>query len=104
MAHDLGNARNLIEKIRSGEAAYHFIEIMTCLGGCIGGGGQPRMTTNEIRMKRIGAIYQEDEGRQLRKSHDNPEVKQIYEEFLGDPLGELSHKLLHIKYTAREKV
>ena len=104
VAHGLGNARNLIEKIRSGEASYHFIEIMTCPGGCIGGGGQPRMTTNAIRKKRIEAIYAEDEGRKLRKSHDNPEVKQIYEEFLGHPLGEISHKLLHTKYTAREKV
>lgn len=104
VAHGLGNARNLIERVRSGEAFYHFIEIMTCPGGCIGGGGQPRITTNEVRKKRIEAIYKEDEGRPLRKSHDNPQIKQIYEEFLGHPLGELSHKLLHTKYTPREKV
>ncbi len=103
VAHGLSNARKLIEKIRSGEASYHFIEIMTCPGGCIGGGGQPRMTTNAIRMKRIEAIYKEDEGRKLRKSHENPEIKQIYEEFLGHPLGEISHKLLHTKYTPRLK-
>jgi iron only hydrogenase large subunit-like protein len=77
---------------------------MTCPGGCIGGGGQPRMTTNAIRMKRIEAIYKEDEGRQLRKSHENPEVKQIYDEFLGKPLGEKSHKLLHTKYQPRTRV
>ncbi len=104
VAHGLGNARNLIEKIRSGEATYHFIEIMTCPGGCIGGGGQPRMTTNAVRRKRIEAIYKEDEGKKLRKSHENPEVKQIYEEFLGQPLGDMSHKLLHTKYTPRLKV
>lgn len=104
VAHGLGNARALIERVRSGEAAYHFIEIMTCPGGCIGGGGQPRMTTNEIRMKRIEAIYKEDEGRELRKSHENPEVKQIYEEFLGEPLGHKSHELLHTKYVKRERV
>ena len=104
VAHGLGNARKLIEKIRNGEASYHFIEIMTCPGGCIGGGGQPRITTNEVRMKRIEAIYKEDEGRELRKSHENPEVTQIYEEFLGKPLGEISHKLLHTKYVPRERV
>jgi NADP-reducing hydrogenase subunit HndD len=104
VAHGLGNARALIEKIRAGEASYHFIEIMTCPGGCIGGGGQPRMTTNAIRMKRIEAIYKEDEGKKLRKSHENPEITQIYEEFLGKPLGELSHKLLHTKYQPRVRV
>ncbi|MBA7545223.1 hypothetical protein ES705_37588 [subsurface metagenome] len=71
---------------------------MTCPGGCIGGGGQPRMTTDEIRKARIQAIYKEDEGRELRKSHDNPAVKALYEEFLGKPLGEKSHHLLHTKY------
>ncbi len=104
VAHGLGNARALIERIRSGAANYHFIEIMTCPGGCIGGGGQPRMTTNEVRRKRIEAIYKEDEGRELRKSHDNPEIKQIYEEFLGKPLGHKSHELLHTKYVKRERV
>jgi iron-only hydrogenase group A len=104
VAHGLGNTRTLIERIRSGQAQYHFIEIMTCPGGCIGGGGQPRMTTNEIRKARISAIYKEDEGKTLRKSHENPEIKQIYEEFLGQPLGEKSHHLLHTKYVARSKV
>jgi iron-only hydrogenase group A len=104
VAHGLGNARSLIERIRSGQGQYHFIEIMTCPGGCIGGGGQPRMTTNEIRKARIAAIYKEDEGKSLRKSHENPEIKQIYEEFLGRPLGEKSHHLLHTKYVARSKV
>ena len=104
VAHGLGNARVLIEKIRSGEVAFHFVEIMTCPGGCIGGGGQPRMTTNEKRMARIGAIYGEDEGKQLRKSHENPEIKQIYDEFLEKPLGAKSHKLLHTHYVERSKV
>ena len=74
---------------------------MTCPGGCIGGGGQPRFTTNEIREARIAAIYREDEGKKLRKSHENPDVAQLYEEFLGKPLGEKSHHLLHTKYTDR---
>jgi iron-only hydrogenase group A len=104
VAHGLGNAKKLIERIRSGEATYHFIEIMTCPGGCIGGGGQPRFTDNSVRMERIKAIYAEDEGKKLRKSHENPEIKKIYEEFLGQPLGEKSHKLLHTHYHPRERV
>ncbi len=100
VAHGLGNAKKIIEAMRSGEE-FHFIEVMTCPGGCIGGGGQPRFTTNEIRGKRIQAIYKEDEGKQLRKSHENPEVLQIYEEFLKQPLSHLSHELLHTKYFDR---
>jgi NADP-reducing hydrogenase subunit HndD len=104
VAHGLGNARKVIERIRSGEAEYHFVEIMTCPGGCIGGGGQPRLTTDEVRRARIKAIYREDEGKKLRKSHENPEIKQIYEEFLGEPLGERSHHLLHTHYCERQRV
>jgi iron-only hydrogenase group A len=100
VAHGLGNAKKIIEAMRAGEE-FHFIEVMTCPGGCIGGGGQPRFTTNEIRRKRIGAIYAEDEGKQLRKSHLNPEVIQIYQEFLKQPLSHLSHELLHTKYFDR---
>jgi len=101
VAHGLGNARKVVERVKSGEANYHFIEVMTCPGGCIGGGGQPRLTTNEVRQARIQAIYKEDEGKKLRKSHDNPEIKQIYQEFLEKPLGKLSHKLLHTHYVKR---
>jgi NADP-reducing hydrogenase subunit HndD len=104
VAHGLGNAHRIIDAIRSGEKQYHFIEVMTCPGGCIGGGGQPRFTTDEVRLARIGAIYREDEGKQLRKSHDNPQVAKLYEEFLGQPLGERSHHLLHTHYTARNRV
>jgi iron only hydrogenase large subunit-like protein len=104
VAHGLGNARSLIERIRSGQAQYHFIEVMTCPGGCIGGGGQPRMTSNDVRKARLAAIYKEDEGKKLRKSHDNPDIKKIYDEFLGQPLGEKSHHLLHTKYVTREKI
>jgi len=104
VAHGLGNARKVIEAVRSGKAQYHFIEIMCCPGGCIGGGGQPRLTTDDVRKARIKAIYKEDEGKQLRKSHENPEVAQIYQEFLVKPLGEKSHHLLHTHYEARERV
>jgi NADP-reducing hydrogenase subunit HndD len=103
VAHGLGNARSLIERIKAGEQ-YHFVEVMTCPGGCIGGGGQPRLTTDEVRLARIAAIYKEDEGKPIRKSHNNPEVTAIYEEYLKKPLGEKSHHLLHTTYTPRERV
>ncbi|NLX25472.1 MAG: 4Fe-4S binding protein [Lentisphaerae bacterium] len=104
VAHTLGNARKLVEKIRSGEAEYHFVEVMTCPGGCIGGGGQPRITTDAVREARIAAIYAEDEGKPIRKSHENPDIIKAYEEFLGEPLGHLSHKLLHTNYFKKERV
>jgi iron-only hydrogenase group A len=103
VAHGLSNARSLIERVKAGEQ-YHFIEVMTCPGGCIGGGGQPRLTTDEIRLARIQAIYKEDEGKPIRKSHANPEVATIYGEFLKKPLGEKSHHLLHTTYVPRERV
>jgi NADP-reducing hydrogenase subunit HndD len=104
VAHGLSNAQKLIDRIRSGQAQYHFIEVMTCPGGCIGGGGQPRLTSNDIRRARIQAIYKEDEGKKLRKSHENEQVRQLYKEFLGVPLGEKSHHLLHTHYKKRSKV
>ena len=104
VAHGLANAQKVIDRIRSGEATYHFVEVMTCPGGCIGGGGQPRLTSNAVREARIRAIYAEDESRELRKSHENPEILKLYEEFLGAPLGEKSHKLLHTKYTEKGRV
>jgi iron-only hydrogenase group A len=104
VAHGLSNAKKLMELISEGKAQHHFIEIMCCPGGCIGGGGQPRLTDDSVREARIRALYREDEGKKLRKSHENPDIKKLYEEFLGKPLGEKSHKLLHTHYHAREKV
>ncbi len=104
VAHGLANARKIIEKVRSGEATYHFIEIMCCPGGCIGGGGQPRFTDDSVRQARIAALYKEDEGKQLRKSHENPDIIKIYKEFLEKPLGHKSHELLHTHYQERERV
>jgi NADP-reducing hydrogenase subunit HndD len=104
VAHGLGNAQKVIDQVRSGEAEYHFVEVMTCPGGCIGGGGQPRFTTNEVRRKRIAAIYEEDEHRELRKSHEKPFVCKLYEEYLGAPCGEISHHLLHTCYFEHERV
>jgi NADP-reducing hydrogenase subunit HndD len=104
VAHGLSNAKRVIHEIQSGGSQYHFVEVMACPGGCIGGGGQPRFTTNEVRKKRIEAVYKEDEGKALRKSHENPEVIRLYKEFLGEPLGERSHHLLHTGYEARARV
>ncbi len=97
VAHGLHNARKLFEAIEKGEE-FHFIEVMTCPGGCIGGGGQPRFTDDSVRLKRINAIYAEDEGKSLRKSHENPDITRIYERYLGKPLSEVSHHLLHTHY------
>jgi iron-only hydrogenase group A len=102
VAHGLGNARKLLEAIRSGQKTYHFVEVMTCPGGCIGGGGQPRYTDDSVRLKRMEAIFAEDEGKTLRKSHNNPQIAQIYSEFLGTPLGERSHRLLHTHYHSEQ--
>jgi iron-only hydrogenase group A len=103
VCHGLGNTRRLLERIRNKEATYHFVEVMTCPGGCIGGGGQPRFTDDAVRLKRIAAIYAEDEGKTLRKSHENKQVADLYATFLGAPLGHRSHTLLHTHYASREK-
>jgi iron-only hydrogenase group A len=103
VAHGLANAKAVMQKVKSGEAHYHFIEIMACPGGCLGGGGQPIPTNAEIRRKRSEAIYREDAGKPIRKSHENPEVKYIYANFLVEPLGHKSHELLHTKYTPRNR-
>ncbi len=103
VVHGLKNAERIIQDVKNGET-FHFIEVMTCPGGCISGGGQPRFTTDEVRMERMKAIYAEDEGKELRKSHENPEVIEIYRSFLTSPCGHKSHELLHTKYIKREIV
>ncbi len=100
IAHGLKNAKIVLEQIKAGNCDYHFIEIMACPGGCIGGGGNAPKTWKKLE-KRKEAIYREDKNLPIRKSHDNPYIKQIYEEFLGEPLGERSHKLLHTHYIDR---
>jgi len=103
IASGLGNARKLLEAIRAGEADYHLIEIMACPGGCINGGGQPYSNDHEdILSKRMSVLYGEDKNKTLRKSHDNPYIKKIYEEFLGEPYGEKAHELLHTHYVKRK--
>lgn len=103
IAHSLSNARILLDKIRKGEADYHFIEIMACPGGCIGGGGQPISKDKDIRQKRINSIYECDTCSTLRKSHENPAIKELYDTWLGKPLGEKSHHLLHTHYKPQNR-
>jgi iron-only hydrogenase group A len=102
VAHGLSNARILLDEIRAGKSPYHFIEIMSCPGGCIGGGGQPVLADIEKKLARNHALYVEDQKLPLRKSHENPAVSALYKDFLGKPLGHLSHELLHTSYRARE--
>ncbi|MDX9701697.1 MAG: NADH-dependent [FeFe] hydrogenase, group A6 [Candidatus Auribacterota bacterium] len=101
VAHGTANARKLMDIVTQGIAQWHFIEVMACPGGCLGGGGQPIPTSEEIRKLRAKAIYGEDEQLTLRKSHKNPQVLKLYEEFLGTPNSHKSHELLHTTYTPR---
>lgn len=103
IVHTLKNARIILDRIKAGECDYTFVEIMACPGGCIGGGGQPYGTTNEIRRKRIAALYEIDKGLTLRKSHENPDIIALYKEFLGEPLSEKAHHLLHTHYAQVHK-
>ncbi len=104
IAHGLGNARKLLEDIQAGKSEFHAIEIMSCPGGCIGGGGQPYHHGNaEIIKKRQMAIYKEDKNKAIRKSHENPYIIKLYEEFLGKPMSDKAHHLLHTSYFDRKK-
>ncbi len=108
VAHGLGNARELLNKVKSGEVEVDFIEIMACPGGCVNGGGQPIVCAKDrmdkdIRAERAKALYQEDKNLPLRKSHDNPYIKKIYEEYLEEPGSHKAHDLLHTHYIARDK-
>ncbi|MCX5680730.1 MAG: NADH-dependent [FeFe] hydrogenase, group A6 [Candidatus Omnitrophica bacterium] len=101
VAHSLRNARTLLEEIKNGKSPYAFIEIMTCPGGCLGGGGQPIPTDAITKQKRMDAIYREDKNKPLRKSHENPAVIALYKEFMEKPLSKMSHHLLHTSYARR---
>jgi NADH-quinone oxidoreductase subunit G/NADP-reducing hydrogenase subunit HndD len=94
-------ATMLMDQIEKGESPYHFIEVMGCPGGCIMGGGQPRSDDPDVREKRLKGLFTEDEGKVLRKSHENPYITKLYEEYLGEPNGHKSHELLHTHYTPR---
>ena len=114
IAHGMKNAKVLLDEIRAGTSKYHFIEIMGCPGGCINGGGQPivrpcflphedRDILDTYRQKRARALYREDERQVLRQSHNNPQVKQLYAEYLGEPNSHKAHHLLHTSYAPRER-
>lgn len=108
VAHGTANAKKLLEAVRNGEKEYHFIEVMGCPGGCVNGGGQPIVSSQiknviDVKAERAKAIYGEDESKAIRKSHKNPAITKIYEDFLGEPNGHKSHHLLHTTYVARKK-
>lgn len=107
IAHGLANVDTLLKTVKQAKAEgkeppYHFIEVMACEGGCVGGGGQPYGVTNELRKIRAEGLYSEDEHMQIRCSHHNPAVQKVYKEFIGEPLGEKAEKLFHNKYKARK--
>ncbi|MCG2676446.1 [FeFe] hydrogenase, group A [bacterium] len=103
IAHGLANASLLAEEVKKGNSPYHFIEIMACPGGCVGGGGQPLPTTREVREKRGLSLYREDKRLTLRRAHKNPAVIALYKEYLGKPLSKKAHHLLHTTYTRRSR-
>ena len=106
VASGLSNANKILEKIRAGEADYHFVEIMCCPGGCVNGGGQPIVSATErsftdVKAQRAKALYDQDKAMPLRKSHESPVVKKCYEEFLGEPGSHKAHEILHTTYVKR---
>lgn len=106
VASGLGNARELLEKVKSGEASYHFIEIMGCPGGCVNGGGQPQVSgevrnTVDVQAIRAKVLYDNDSAKTIRKSHENPSIKKVYEEYFGEPGSHRAHEVLHTSYVKR---
>ena len=101
------NARKFIERMKAGDKQYHFVEVMTCPGGCIGGGGQPKdimKDKDQVRKARIDSLYSKDSSMSLRLSHKNPDIQKIYADFYGEPLSELAEKMLHTSYTDRSAI
>jgi len=106
IANSTGAAKQLIKKIQSGEATYHFVEVMACPGGCVNGGGQPIVDAStrmdvDPRVARAAGLYAEDEAKTIRKSHENPDIIKVYEDFLGKPGSHKAHELLHTTYVKR---
>jgi NADP-reducing hydrogenase subunit HndD len=106
VASSLGCARKLLEKVKSGEASYHFIEIMGCPGGCVNGGGQPQVRGSvrnftDVRGIRASVLYKNDAAKAIRKSHENPSIKKLYEEYFGKPGSHKAHEVLHTSYVKR---
>ena len=108
LAHGTGNAKRLMEMVKSGEKDYHFIEVMGCGGGCVTGGGQPHVDSAsghdiDVRAERAKVLYDEDQANTIRKSHKNPLIQKLYKDYLGEPNGDLAHKLLHTHYNEKEQ-
>ena len=106
VASGLANAKIIMDKVRSGEADYHFIEIMCCPGGCVNGGGQPQVHADvrnfeDVKAVRAKALYDNDAAKTIRKSHENPAIRKVYEEYLGEPGSERAHQILHTTYVRR---
>ena len=106
VASGLANAKIIMDKVRSGEADYHFIEIMCCPGGCVNGGGQPQVHADvrnfeDVKAVRAKALYDNDAAKTIRKSHENPAIRKVYEEYLGEPGSERAHQILHTTYVKR---
>ena len=99
----LKEVKKMLERVRAGTADYHIIEVMSCPDGCIGGGGQPYYKGKDVRTKRQQAIYECDADNEIRKSHENPAIKEIYEKFLGEPLSDKSHKYLHVHHYQQKR-
>ena len=107
VVYGTANVRKMIERVKAGEKQYHFIEVMTCPGGCIGGGGQPKTMlpiADDARKARIASLYKRDGSMKVRKSHENEQIKKLYEEFYGQPLSELAEKMLHTMYKDRSEL
>jgi iron only hydrogenase large subunit-like protein len=100
----LGNAKTLLDELRAGRTDLHFIEVMACPGGCISGGGQPIGVETDAVRQRMQSLYDLDSSSKARTSHANQSVLRLYGEFLGEPLGDRSHQLLHTHYAAREEI
>jgi NADP-reducing hydrogenase subunit HndD len=108
VAHSTGNAKVLLDAVKAGEKHYDFIEVMGCPGGCVTGGGQPIVSAKDqmyvdVKALRAKALYDENAGKELRKSHENPSIKKIYDEYFGEPNSHKAHELLHTTYVARKK-
>ena len=106
VASGLSNARAIMDKIRAGEADYHFVEIMCCPGGCVNGGGQPQVHADvrnfeDVRAIRAKALYDNDAAKSVRKSHENPAIIELYHTYLGEPGSHKAHELLHTTYVKR---
>jgi len=103
VAHKISNAKKIIDDLKAGKCDYHFVEVMACPNGCIGGGGQPIPVNQAVRSARIKGVIKRDKGMPIRKSHENPVIKKVYQEFLGKPGSEKAEELLHTKYKNRKE-